>query len=229
MRMVAGLEDITDGELTINDQAMNHVPAKDRDLAMVFQNFALYPHMTVCENMSFGLKIRHIPKPQIEKRIKETAALLGIEELLNRKPKELSGGQMQRAALGRAIVREPKAFLMDEPLSNLDAKMRTQMRAEIIKLHKNLQTTFIYVTHDQAEAMTMGTRIAVLNNGLLQQADTPTNLYDYPGNMFVAGFIGTPQMNFFPARIESYDGGALLQGLWTFPSSRSFHKRKAGG
>jgi multiple sugar transport system ATP-binding protein len=209
LRMVAGLEDITGGELFIGDEKANHIPAKGRDLAMVFQNFALYPHMTVFENMAFSLKIRRVPKPQIEKRIFEAARLLGIESLLSRRPKELSGGQMQRVALGRAIVRNPKAFLMDEPLSNLDAKMRAQMRAELIKLHKDLQTTFIYVTHDQAEAMTMGTRIAVLNDGLLQQADTPANLYDYPANMFVAGFIGTPQMNFFPVLLEASEDGLV--------------------
>ena len=211
LRMVAGLEEITGGELYIGENKANHIPAKGRDLAMVFQNFALYPHMTVAENMSFSLKIRRVPKPQIEKRVLDTASLLGIEDLLQRKPKELSGGQMQRVALGRAIVRKPKAFLMDEPLSNLDAKLRSQMRAEIIKLHKSLQTTFIYVTHDQTEAMTMGTRIAVMSNGLLQQADTPANLYDHPANMFVAGFIGTPPMNFFPARIISTDNGLACQ------------------
>jgi len=207
LRMVAGLEDITDGELLIDDTHMNNISAKSRDLAMVFQNYALYPHMTVFDNMSFSLKISRVPKQQIEKRVLEAASLLGIEELLSRKPRELSGGQMQRVALGRAIVRNPKAFLMDEPLSNLDAKLRAHMRAELIKLHKNLQTTFIYVTHDQAEAMTMGTRIAVMHEGLLQQVDTPENLYDHPVNMFVAGFIGIPQMNLFPAMLERMDDG----------------------
>jgi multiple sugar transport system ATP-binding protein len=207
LRMVAGLEDITDGELLFDDTQINNIPAKSRDLAMVFQNYALYPHMTVFDNMSFSLKISRLPKQQIKDRVKKTASLLGIEDLLSRRPKELSGGQMQRVALGRAIVRNPKAFLMDEPLSNLDAKLRAHMRAELIKLHRSLQTTFIYVTHDQAEAMTMGTRIAVMHEGLLQQVDTPVRLYDHPVNMFVAGFIGIPQMNFFPARLERTDDG----------------------
>jgi multiple sugar transport system ATP-binding protein len=207
LRMVAGLEDITDGELLFDDTQINNIPAKSRDLAMVFQNYALYPHMTVFDNMSFSLKISRLPKQQIKDRVKKTASLLGIEDLLSRRPKELSGGQMQRVALGRAIVRNPKAFLMDEPLSNLDAKLRAHMRAELIKLHRSLQTTFIYVTHDQAEAMTMGTRIAVMHEGILQQVDTPANLYDHPVNMFVAGFIGIPQMNFFPVQLERTDDG----------------------
>ncbi len=206
LRIVAGLESLADGELFIGERRVNDVPAKNRNLAMVFQNYALYPHMTVFENMAFSLEIRRTPKPQIKRRILEAAALLGIEDLLMRRPGELSGGQMQRVALGRAIVREPQVFLMDEPLSNLDAKLRSQMRAEIIRLHKSLGTTFIYVTHDQTEAMTMGTRIAVMNGGLLQQADTPESLYDHPANQFVAGFIGTPQMNFFPACLESSAG-----------------------
>jgi multiple sugar transport system ATP-binding protein len=209
LRIVAGLEDLTEGDLLIDGESANHVPAKRRNLAMVFQNFALYPHMTAYENMAFSLNIRRIPKPQIRKRIEDAASLLGIEDLLSRRPGELSGGQMQRVALGRAIVREPRVFLMDEPLSNLDAKLRTQMRTEIIRLHKRLGTTFIYVTHDQTEAMTMGTRIAVMNKGVLQQADTPANLYDHPANLFVAGFIGTPQMNFFPVRLEFSPEGAL--------------------
>jgi len=196
LRMVAGLEEITEGELYIGDKLMNDVAPKDRDIAMVFQNYALYPHMTVYDNMAFGLKLRKTPKAEIDRRVKEAARILDIEHLLNRKPKALSGGQRQRVALGRAIVREPKVFLMDEPLSNLDAKLRVQMRTEITKLHNRLQTTFIYVTHDQTEAMTMGTRIVVMKDGFIQQVDTPQNLYDYPVNLFVAGFIGSPQMNF---------------------------------
>ncbi len=196
LRMVAGLEEITEGELYIGDKLMNDVAPKDRDIAMVFQNYALYPHMTVYDNMAFGLKLRKTPKAEIDRRVKEAARILDIEHLLNRKPKALSGGQRQRVALGRAIVREPKVFLMDEPLSNLDAKLRVQMRTEITKLHNRLQTTFIYVTHDQTEAMTMGTRIVVMKDGFVQQIDTPQNLYDHPVNLFVAGFIGSPQMNF---------------------------------
>lgn len=207
LRIVAGLENLTGGELFIGEQKVNNIPAKNRNLAMVFQNYALYPHMTVFENMAFSLEIRRVPKPQIKKRILDASSLLGIEDLLMRRPGELSGGQMQRVALGRAIVREPKVFLMDEPLSNLDAKLRAQMRSEIIRLHKSLGTTFIYVTHDQTEAMTMGTRIAVMNHGVLQQADTPERLYDHPANQFVAGFIGTPQMNFFPAYLETSPEG----------------------
>ena len=195
--MIAGLEEISSGELYIDGNLVNNVAPKDRDIAMVFQNYALYPHMTVYDNMAFGLKIRKMPKEQIDQRVKEAARILGIEMYLSRKPKALSGGQRQRVALGRAIVREPKVFLLDEPLSNLDAKLRTQMRTEITKLHNRLNTTFIYVTHDQIEAMTMGTRIVVMKDGFMQQVDTPINLYDYPINQFVAGFIGTPQMNFF--------------------------------
>ena len=201
LRMVAGLEEITEGELFIGDKLMNDVAPKDRDIAMVFQNYALYPHMTVYENMAFGLKLRKVHKGEIDKKVKEAAKALGIEEYLQRKPKALSGGQRQRVALGRAIVREPMVFLMDEPLSNLDAKLRVQMRTEITRLHKRLNTTFIYVTHDQTEAMTMGTRIVVMKDGFIQQVDTPQNLYDYPTNKFVAGFIGTPQMNFFDATL----------------------------
>ena len=207
LRMVAGLEEISDGELYIGDKLVNDVAPKDRDIAMVFQNYALYPHMTVYDNMAFGLKLRKTPKAQIDKRVKEAARILDIEHLLNRKPKALSGGQRQRVALGRAIVREPKVFLMDEPLSNLDAKLRVQMRTEITKLHQRLQTTFIYVTHDQTEAMTMGSRIVVMKDGFIQQVDTPQNLYDYPTNLFVAGFIGSPQMNFFSVRLVKKDGG----------------------
>jgi len=194
--MIAGLEEITQGDLYIGDRLMNDVAPKDRDIAMVFQNYALYPHMTVYDNMAFGLKLRKVPKAEIDRRVKESAKILDIEHLLNRKPKALSGGQRQRVALGRAIVREPKVFLMDEPLSNLDAKLRVQTRTELIKLHNRLQTTFIYVTHDQTEAMTMGTRIVVMKDGFMQQVDSPQVLYDYPANLFVAGFIGSPQMNF---------------------------------
>ncbi len=195
LRMIAGLEEITSGELYIGDQLVNDVSPKDRDIAMVFQSYALYPHMTVFENMAFGLKLKKVPKDEIKRRVTEAAKVLDIEHLLDRKPKALSGGQRQRVALGRAIVREPKVFLMDEPLSNLDAKLRVQMRAEIGKLHQRLQTTFIYVTHDQTEAMTMGTRIVVMKDGIIQQVDSPQNLYDKPVNMFVAGFMGSPQMN----------------------------------
>ena len=196
LRMVAGLEEISDGEIYIGDRLINDVAPKDRDIAMVFQNYALYPHMTVFDNMAFGLKLRKTPKDEIKRRVEEAARILDIEHLLERKPKALSGGQRQRVALGRAIVREPKVFLLDEPLSNLDAKLRAQMRTEISKLHQRLGTTFIYVTHDQTEAMTMATRIVVMKSGLIQQVDSPQNLYLYPCNLFVAGFIGSPQMNF---------------------------------
>lgn len=202
LRMIAGLEEITDGELYIDGKLMNDVQPKDRDIAMVFQNYALYPHMTVYDNMAFGLKLRKMPKDEIDARVKEAARILGLEIYLQRKPKALSGGQKQRVALGRAIVREPKVFLLDEPLSNLDAKLRAQMRTEITKLHHRLATTFIYVTHDQVEAMTMGTRIVVMKDGFIQQVDAPQKLYDFPANKFVAGFIGTPQMNFFNALLE---------------------------
>ena len=201
LRMVAGLEEISDGEIYIGDRLINDVAPKDRDIAMVFQNYALYPHMTVFDNMAFGLKLRKTPKDEIRRRVEEAARILDIEHLLERKPKALSGGQRQRVALGRAIVREPKVFLLDEPLSNLDAKLRAQMRTEISKLHQRLGTTFIYVTHDQTEAMTMGTRIVVMKSGLVQQVDTPQNLYLYPCNLFVAGFIGSPQMNFIESKI----------------------------
>ena len=206
LRMLAGLEEIDEGEILIGDRLVNDVPPKDRDIAMVFQSYALYPHMTVYDNMAFGLKLRKVPKQEIDRRVKESAGLLGIENLLDRKPKQLSGGQRQRVAVGRAIVREPNVFLMDEPLSNLDAKLRVQARAEISKLHQRLGTTFIYVTHDQTEAMTMGTRIAVLRDGVLQQVDTPQRLYDTPTNVFVAGFIGSPAMNFFNAALIDEDG-----------------------
>ena len=201
LRMIAGLEEITDGELYIDGTLVNNVAPKERDIAMVFQNYALYPHMTVYDNMAFGLKLRKMPRAEIDARVKEAARILGIEMYLSRKPKALSGGQRQRVALGRAIVREPKVFLLDEPLSNLDAKLRSQMRTEITKLHNRLGATFIYVTHDQVEAMTMGTRIVVMKDGFMQQVDTPINLYDYPINQFVAGFIGSPQMNFFTGEL----------------------------
>lgn len=199
LRMIAGLEEITQGELYIDDKLVNDVEPKDRDIAMVFQNYALYPHMSVYDNMAFGLKLRKVPKDQIDKVVHEAAKILDIEHLLDRKPKALSGGQRQRVAMGRAIVRNPKVFLMDEPLSNLDAKLRVQMRIEISKLHQRLQTTFIYVTHDQTEAMTLGTRIVVMKDGLIMQVDSPQNLYDRPQNLFVAGFMGSPQMNFADA------------------------------
>ena len=201
LRMIAGLEDITDGDLIIDGKKVNEIAPKDRDIAMVFQNYALYPHMTVYENMAMGLKLRKVPKKEIDSKIRFVAKLIKIEELLDRKPKALSGGQQQRVALGRAIVRNPNVFLMDEPLSNLDAKLRVQMRAEIIKLHKELDTTFIYVTHDQTEAMTMGTKIVVMKDGLIQQVASPMEIYDNPVNTFVAGFIGTPQMNFIDVKI----------------------------
>ena len=201
LRLLAGLEEITGGEIKIGDRLVNDVAPKDRDIAMVFQSYALYPHLSVYDNMAFGLKLRKTPKEEIKRRVSEAADILGIQDLLQRKPRQLSGGQRQRVAVGRAIVREPKVFLFDEPLSNLDAKLRVQMRAEISKLHQRLQTTFIYVTHDQTEAMTMASRIAVINKGDLQQLDTPQNLYDHPNNLFVAGFIGSPSMNFFPAKI----------------------------
>ena len=206
LRLLAGLEEITEGTIKIGDRVVNDVAPKDRDIAMVFQSYALYPHLSVYDNMAFGLKLRKLPRDEIKRRVQEAAEVLGIVELLQRKPRQLSGGQRQRVAVGRAIVREPKVFLFDEPLSNLDAKLRVAMRAEISKLHQRLQTTFIYVTHDQTEAMTMATRIAVINKGKLQQIDTPQNLYDKPGNLFVAGFIGSPAMNFFPGKLRKEDG-----------------------
>lgn len=210
LRMIAGLEDITSGELYIGDKLCNDIEPKDRDIAMVFQNYALYPHMSVYDNMAFGLKLRKTSKKIINEKVKEAAKILDIEELLDRKPKALSGGQRQRVALGRAIVRDPKVFLMDEPLSNLDAKLRVQMRSEILKLHKKLNTTFIYVTHDQTEAMTMGTRIVVMKDGVIQQIDAPRKIYENPANQFVAGFIGSPQMNFIDSRILKEDGNLFL-------------------
>jgi multiple sugar transport system ATP-binding protein len=205
LRMIAGLEDISSGEIYIGNKLVNDVPAKDRDIAMVFQNYALYPHMTVFENMSFGLMLRHMPKQEIVQRVNEAADILGIKRLLNRRPKELSGGERQRVAVGRAIVRKPMVFLFDEPLSNLDAKLRVQMRTEIHKLHIRLQTTIIYVTHDQIEAMTMGDRIAVMKDGILQQLADPITVYDHPKNKFVAGFIGSPPMNFMAGKIIKKD------------------------
>ena len=213
LRMIAGLEEISSGELWIGDKLVNDVEPKDRDIAMVFQNYALYPHMTVYDNMSFGLKLRKVPKPEIDKLVHEAAKILGIEQLLDRKPKALSGGQRQRVAMGRAIDRNPKVFLMDEPLSNLDAKLRVQMRIEIQKIHQRLETTIIYVTHDQTEAMTLGTRIVVLKDGIIQQVDTPQNLYDKPCNVFVAGFMGSPQMNLINAKVvQSGEDVVLMFG-----------------
>ena len=210
LRMIAGLEDITKGELKIGDRVVNDVAPKDRDIAMVFQSYALYPHMTVYKNMAFGLELRKVPKDEIDRRVREAAKVLDIEHLLKRKPRALSGGQRQRVALGRAMVRSPSVFLLDEPLSNLDAKLRTTMRTEIKKLHQRLGTTFIYVTHDQTEAMTMGDRIVVMKDGVIQQVDTPQNLYKHPFNMFVAGFIGSPQMNFLDGRITADNGKIIL-------------------
>ena len=210
LRMIAGLEEISEGELFIGDVLVNDIAPKDRDIAMVFQNYALYPHMTVFENMAFGLKLRKTPKEEIKRRVEEAARILDINHLLDRRPKALSGGQKQRVALGRAIVRNPKVFLLDEPLSNLDAKLRAAMRTELTKLHKRIGTTFVYVTHDQVEAMTMASRIVVMKDGLIQQVDTPQNLYDSPVNLFVAGFIGTPQMNFVNAKLEKRDSDLYI-------------------
>jgi len=212
LRCLAGLEDVTEGNIKIADGIVNDVAPKDRDIAMVFQSYALYPHMSVYDNMAFGLKLRKMRKEEIKKRVQVAADLLGIQDLLTRKPRQLSGGQRQRVAVGRAIVRNPKVFLFDEPLSNLDAKLRVETRANISKLHQQLQTTFIYVTHDQTEAMTMASRIAVMNKGVLQQIDSPQNLYDRPDNLFVAGFIGTPAMNFFNATLKNEDGKMYVDG-----------------
>ena len=211
LRMIAGLEEISSGELKIGDRVVNDVEPKDRDIAMVFQNYALYPHMNVFDNMAFSLKLRKVPKAEIERQVREAARILDLEKLLDRKPKQLSGGQRQRVAMGRAIVRNPKVFLMDEPLSNLDAKLRVQMRTEIARLHERLGATIIYVTHDQTEAMTLGTRIVVMRDGIVQQVDTPQNLYNKPCNRFVASFIGSPQMNFFEAVCEEQDKKAVLK------------------
>ena len=210
LRMIAGLEEITDGEIFIGENLVNHVQPKDRDIAMVFQNYALYPHMTVFENMAFGLKLRKYPKSEINERVSEAARILGIEELLDRKPKALSGGQRQRVAVGRAIVRKPQVFLFDEPLSNLDAKLRVQMRTEISKLHSTLETTMIYVTHDQVEAMTMGDRIVVMKDGKIMQIDSPMNLYNQPDNRFVASFIGSPAMNFLKGSLSEQEGHVVF-------------------
>ncbi len=223
LRMIAGLEDISEGELYIGENLVNDVAPKDRDIAMVFQNYALYPHMTVFKNMAFGLTLRKMPKAEIKQKVEEAARILDIEHLLDRKPKALSGGQRQRVALGRAMVRNPAVFLLDEPLSNLDAKLRNQMRTEISKLHKNLGTTFVYVTHDQTEAMTMGDRIVVMKDGFIQQIDTPQNLYNKPCNLFVAGFIGTPQMNFIKGSIvkmENGYGAGFGENLVVLPESK---------
>jgi multiple sugar transport system ATP-binding protein len=217
LRMIAGLEEISSGTLRIGDRVVNDVPPKDRDIAMVFQSYALYPHMSVRENLAFGLKLRKVPKSEIERRVNEAAETIQLQKLLDRKPKELSGGQRQRVALGRAIVREPAVFLMDEPLSNLDAKLRVQTRAEIARLHQRLKTTMVYVTHDQVEAMTMGTRIAVMSEGLLQQVGTPQALYDSPINRFVAGFIGSPSMNFVDVTIDGSGDRLVGAGDWTIP------------
>jgi len=235
LRMIAGLEDVSEGEIIIGERVVNGIDPKDRNIAMVFQNYALYPHMTVFDNIAFGLKLRHVPREQIRKRVYEAAEILGLQDYLKRKPKELSGGQRQRVALGRAIAREDaQVFLMDEPLSNLDAKLRVQMRAEIIKIHQRVQTTFIYVTHDQTEAMTMGSRIAVLNGGIVQQIGTPQELYDHPANLFTAGFIGSPAMNFFPgARVISEGDATYIQlddmGSVEVPAAYAPRAREAAG
>src|SRR5688572_29462232 len=211
LRMVAGLESITKGEVRIGDRVVNDVPPKERDIAMVFQNYALYPHMTVFDNMAFGLKLQKVPKAEIDKRVRDAARVLGLGELLDRKPRALSGGQRQRVTMGRAIVRHPKAFLMDEPLSNLDAKLRVQMRAEIARLQHDLGVTTIYVTHDQTEAMTMGDRVAVIRKGMLQQVDAPQTLYEHPRNLFVAGFIGSPAMNLLEGSLGRADGRLTIR------------------
>ncbi len=229
LRMLAGLEEITSGDIYIDDRVVNDVPPKDRDIAMVFQSYALYPHMTVFDNMAFGLKLRKTPKDEIRKRVHHAADILDIIFLLERKPKQLSGGQRQRVAVGRAIVRNPAVFLLDEPLSNLDAKLRVQTRAEITRLHQELQTTFIYVTHDQVEAMTMATRIAVMNEGELQQVDDPQSLYNKPKNVFVAGFIGSPSMNFFDGKIEQSNGKIMVDvGSFTVELPKSKNDQYGG-
>ncbi|RKY85487.1 glycerol-3-phosphate ABC transporter ATP-binding protein [candidate division KSB1 bacterium] len=225
LRMIAGLEEVTRGEIFIDNRLVNNVPPKDRDIAMVFQNYALYPHMTVYQNMAFGLKLRKYPKDEIKKRVKEAASILGIEDLMDRKPRALSGGQKQRVAVGRAIVRKPKVFLFDEPLSNLDAKLRVQMRTEISKLHLKLGATIIYVTHDQVEAMTMGDKIVVMKDGKIYQIDTPLNLYNKPANLFVAGFIGSPSMNFFNGVIEKNEDLFFIEGDLKFRIPDRFKTR----
>ena len=226
LRMVAGLEEISEGELYIGDRLVNDVAPKDRDIAMVFQNYALYPHMTVYENMAFALKLRKVPKDEIDKKVKQAAEILDITQYLGRKPKALSGGQRQRVAIGRAIVRDPQVFLMDEPLSNLDAKLRNQMRAEIIKLRERIDTTFIYVTHDQTEAMTLGDRIVIMKDGFIQQIGTPQDVFNHPHNIFVAGFIGTPQMNFFDAKL-SKEGGKYVVSVGGIKVELSQEKQAA--
>jgi multiple sugar transport system ATP-binding protein len=230
LRMIAGLEEISSGEMEIGELYVNNIAPKDRNIAMVFQNYALYPHMTVYDNMAFGLKLKKTPKDEIRERILKTAKILDIEQLLERKPKQLSGGQRQRVALGRAIVRKPEVFLMDEPLSNLDAKLRVQMRAELIKLHNDLQTTFVYVTHDQTEAMTMGTRICVMNDGVILQVDEPKTIYNHPVNTFVASFIGAPQMNFFDGTLIEKNGSVYvnIDGTEIAISDESAGKVKSG-
>ena len=227
LRMIAGLEEISSGTLRIGDRVVNDVPPKDRDIAMVFQSYALYPHMSVRENLAFGLKLRKVPKAEIERRVNETAETIQLSKLLDRKPKELSGGQRQRVALGRAIVREPAVFLMDEPLSNLDAKLRVQTRAEIARLHQRLKTTIVYVTHDQVEAMTMGSRIAVMNDGIMQQVGTPQVLYDTPINRFVAGFIGSPSMNFTEVKVDS--GKLTGAADWSIPLPSRYSEAAGSG
>ena len=229
LRMVAGLEEITEGTISIGGRVVNDVPPKDRDIAMVFQNYALYPHMTVYNNMAFGLKLRRYPRSEIERRVREAAQILGIENLLDRKPKALSGGQRQRVAVGRAIVRKPSVFLFDEPLSNLDAKLRVEMRAELNKLHRKLETTMVYVTHDQVEAMTLGDRIAVMRDGTLQQVAPPLEIYERPVNKFVAGFIGTPPMNFLEGQIVAANGRLHFdEGTCRLPLPRAFEKALGG-
>ena len=232
LRMIAGLEEISSGELIIDGKVMNDVEPKDRDIAMVFQNYALYPHMTVYDNMAFGLKLRKVPKAEIDEKVREAARILDLEKLLDRKPKALSGGQRQRVAMGRAIVRNPKVFLMDEPLSNLDAKLRVQMRTEISKLHDRLEATMIYVTHDQTEAMTLGTRIVVMKDGIVQQIDTPEQLYSNPCNLFVAGFIGSPQMNFIDGVIKFNGENATIDvagNVLQIPASKADALKKYDG
>lgn len=229
LRMIAGLEDITDGDLFIGDRRVNDVAPKDRNIAMVFQSYALYPHMSVYKNMAFALEIAKVPKDVIDKKVREVAKILEIEQYLDRKPKALSGGQRQRVALGRAMVRDPAVFLLDEPLSNLDAKLRTEMRSQITLLHKQLQTTFVYVTHDQTEAMTMGDRIVVMKDGIIQQVDTPVNLYNKPCNKFVAGFIGTPPMNFLKGTVTLVDGAPAIDiGEYSFTVNRKELEAYAG-
>ena len=236
LRMIAGLEDITDGELWIGEKLVNYLPSKDRDLSMVFQSYAMYPQMNVYDNIAFSLQVRRVPKKEIDRKVHKVAEMLGLENLLKRRPKDLSGGQRQRVAIGNAIIREPRVLLMDEPLSNLDAKLRTQMRVELANIHKQLRNTIIYVTHDQTEAMTLGDRIVVMNKGIVQQVDTPQNLYDYPVNRFVAGFIGSPAMNFFEGIVMERGGAAALctkehvirlpEYMWKILKKKGYYGRK---